>query len=346
MKPLDCKDLAHVLAHTEPLWERARGRRLFISGGTGFFGTWLTESLLHCNRALDLGLSATILSRDPDAFLHKLPHLAGEPALRFARGDVRDFAFPEEPFDFVVHAAAPTLESTAGAHAERLRTLMGGTRRMLAFAEACCAQSLLFVSSGAVYGKQPEGLSQLTEDYAGAPDCLDPASSYGEGKRVSELMCAHHARQTGLPIAIARCFAFVGPHLPLDEHFAIGNFLGDALAGRPILVRGDGTPMRSYLYAADLAVWLWTMLLRAPEMQETPCAFNVGAGEAICLSDLARKVAEVVNPACTVEIAQEPKDDAPRQQYVPDVTRAETLLGLRAWIGLEEAIRRTTDWHR
>ncbi|HVC46972.1 MAG TPA: NAD-dependent epimerase/dehydratase family protein [Terracidiphilus sp.] len=359
VKPLEREDLAHVLEHTGPLWERARGGRLFLAGATGFFGAWLLESLAYCNRELDLGVRATVLSRDPEGFLRRMPHLSGGSWLRFVTGDVRGLTLPEdrrgERFDFVIHGASPTLPAKAGAPRERLETLIEGTRRMLALAKAGEAKSMLYVSSGAVYGRQPGGVSHIEEGYTGAPDCLDSDSAYGEGKRVAELMCAHHAEETGLPIAIARCFAFVGPHLPLDAHFAIGNFVGDALAGRPIRVNGDGTPMRSYLYAADLAIWLWTLLLRAPEMKTNPAAFNVGSGEAVSLLELARAVAEEVNPKCAVEIAAAGPDavksgvaisGAARQQYVPSVEKAERELGLRAWIGLREAIKRTAAWHR
>lgn len=346
MKPLNREDLAQVLERTGPLWERVRGGRLFLSGATGFFGAWLLESLAYCNRELELNVRATVLSRDPEGFLQRMPHLGAERWMEFVKGDVRGFALPDGKFDFVVHGASSTLPAKAGSRRERLETLMEGTRRMLALAQKAESKSMLFVSSGAVYGRQPESVSHIPEEFEGAPNCLDPDAAYGEGKRVSELMCAHHAEETGLPIAIARCFAFVGPHLPLDAHFAIGNFMADALAGRTIRVNGDGTPMRSYLYAADLAVWLWTLLLRAPEMSANPAAYNVGSGEAVSIAELARMVAEEVNPQCAVEIAEKSVPGSARQQYVPSVEKAERELGLRAWVGLREAIRRTADWHR
>jgi nucleoside-diphosphate-sugar epimerase len=137
----------------------------------------------------------------------------------------------------------------------------------------------------------------------------------------------------------------VGPHLPLDQHFAIGNFIADALAGRNIRIAGDGTPMRSYLYAGDLAIWLWTLLLRPLDASSRPEIYNVGSDEAVSIRDLAHEVVEEINPSLGIEIAQQTVTGEPRQQYVPDVSKAKSRLGLERIIGLREAIRRTAHWH-
>jgi dTDP-glucose 4,6-dehydratase len=304
------------------------------------------ESLAYCNRELRLGVSATVLSRDPGAFARRMPHLAGEACIQMIEGDVRDFEFPPEEFDFVIHAAASTSTAAASQPLELLGTLIDGTKRMLAFAKEREARRFLFTSSGAVYGRQPQNVSHIPEDYIGEPEEPDANAAYASGKRASEQMCSVHARNSGIDFVIARCFAFVGPHLPLDQHFAIGNFIADALAGRNIAVRGDGTPMRSYLYGADLAIWLWTMLLHESLPGLNPQVFNVGSAEAISIRDLAQVVVEELNPSLKVEVAKEPIAGEPRLQYVPDVHHAENSLGLRPTIGLREAIRRTAGWYR
>jgi len=346
VKQLAAEDLSHILKHTRGLWEKARGRNIFLSGATGFFGAWLLESLAYCNRELSLGLSATVLSRDPGAFARRMPHVASEPCIRMLQGDVRDFGFPAEEFEFVIHAAAPTSAAAASRPLELLSTLLDGTKHMLEFAKARGTKRFLLTSSGAVYGRQPQNLSHIPEDYPGGPEWLDPNAAYAEGKRVSEQMCSLYARESQIDFILARCFTFVGPHLPLNQHFAIGNFIADALAGRNIALRGDGTPIRSYLYGADLAIWLWTMLLRESLPGANPHVFNVGSGEPISIRDLAQAVVEELDPSLEVKAAEAPIAGGTRLRYVPDVSYADDSLGLRQSIGLREAIRRTAAWYR
>ncbi len=334
-------DLDHVLLHTDGLWDDLRGQRLFVTGGTGFFGCWLLESFLWANERLRLGAKMTVLSRSPEAFAEKAPHLAWNPAVTLQAGDVCSFAFPPGHFSYVLHCAT---EASAALNRDNplgmIETVTSGTRRALEFAQACGARRFLLASSGAVYGTQPPGLSHVPEDYPGAPDCSRAASAYGEGKRLAELFGAVFAEKHGLEVLIARGFAFVGPYLPLDTHFAVGNFLRDGLAGGPIEVGGDGTPFRSYLYAADLAIWLWTILLRGTPGR----AYNVGSEDAKTIAEIAQAVAVCFSPALPVRISRAPIPGAAASQYVPSARLAKSELGLEAWIGLEEALRRTLRW--
>jgi len=215
-----------------------------------------------------------------------------------------------------------------------------GTRHVLEFARAHGVRRFLFTSSGAAYGKQPSELTHIPEEYAGAPAATDIRSGYGQAKRVSEYMISMYGSACGFDAVIARLFAFVGPLLPLDANYAIGNFIRDALRGGPVRVNGDGTPYRSYLYAADLAVWLWTMLLRG----KPACVYNVGSAEDLTIAELARMVARVVTPEAVIEIARRPETGAAPSRYVPDVERARRELGLRPWISLDDGVRRTSRW--
>jgi dTDP-glucose 4,6-dehydratase len=201
-------------------------------------------------------------------------------------------------------------------------------------------RALLLTSSGAVYGPQPPDLERVPEEYAGAPLPNDPTAGYAHGKRAAEFLCSV-AGEAGLQVKIARCFAFVGPLLPLDANFAIGNFIRDAEKAEHIGVTGDGTPRRSYLYAADLAIWLWTILLKG----QAGRPYNVGSDADLSIADLARLVAAVLAPDVPIYVAEQAAADAPPSRYVPSTDRAAQELNLHSWVDLADAVRRTADWY-
>jgi dTDP-glucose 4,6-dehydratase len=325
------------------LWDELRGKRIFITGGTGFFGKWLLESFIWANNILKLNAQMHVLSRDPEAFKMSYPHLANANEIVFYRGDVRTFDFPTSNFEFVIHAATDaTTQLNHDNPLLMIDTIIEGTRRVLDFSLSCGAKRFLLISSGAVYGKQPVDLSHIPEDYQGAPDPMQPVSAYSEGKRLAELLCSIYHKEHGTETVIARCFAFVGPYLNLNIHYAIGNFIRDGLAGGPIRISGDGTPYRSYLYAADLAIWLWTLLFRGKPGE----AYNVGSEQAISIRDLAYEVATHFSNSPKVIISKQPLPEAPTERYVPSTRKPRIELGLDTNIHLDEAVRRTVDWNR
>jgi dTDP-glucose 4,6-dehydratase len=333
-------DLQRV-AGAQPVWEELRGRRIFVTGGTGFFGKWLLETFALANARWNLGAELVALSRDPQRFAAAMPHLAQANCIDFCKGDVRTFDFPAGPFSHVIHAAT---EASAALDEQSPDTMFDvvvrGTGRVLEFCRGCGAERLLFISSGAVYGRQPEGVTHVHEDYADAFDDSRLTSAYGRGKRRAERECVEASSRYGFDVAIARGFAFVGPHLPLDRHFAIGNFLRDALAGRSIKVR-DGRPYRSYMYASDLALWLWTILVHGKSCRP----YNVGSGEAIAIADVARSVADLVQVPVEIAKTTFQSDVARPSYYVPDISRAQRELGLTIETGFAQAIERTFAWY-
>ena len=353
MPPLDVADLDHVVSKTAGLWDELRGKRLFITGGTGFFGRWLLETFIAANDRLGLDARATVLSRDPAAFRGKMPHVAGHKSVSLAAGDMCTCDMKGERFDFVIHAAVEPLLPDSQPLTPDPRSLfscdslsmfernVAGTKNALEIARRCRARRFLLTSSGAVYGRQPPDLKHVSEGYAGAPDPTDPLSAYGQAKRISEFMCSAHAQQDGFEATIARCFAFVGPHLPLDANYAVGNFIRDALQGGPIHINGDGTPRRSYLYAADLAIWLWTILFR----RDASRVYNVGSDADLSILDLAHQVRDAVAPQAEIQVAQPAEPGKPAERYVPSIHRARTELGLDVSVPLSEAIRHTADWY-
>jgi dTDP-glucose 4,6-dehydratase len=255
-------DLDHALGVVGRRWEGLRGKRIFLTGGTGFVGKWLLATVLEADRRFGLGCEITVLTRNPEAFRRQAPELANAPQVTLIAGDVRHLDPGRQRFSHVIHAATDAV--TTGRPLDTFNTCVEGTRRVLDFAAQAGATELLLLSSGAVYGRQPQSLPAITTDFSGGPDTLNVNSAYAEGKRAAEWLTHAYAQEHGIHAKVARCFAFVGPYLPMDRHFAIGNFIRDAMAGLPIVILGDGTPLRSYLHASEMAAWLVGLAARRP----------------------------------------------------------------------------------
>ena len=334
-------DLDHVLHHSGDILEEFRDSLVFITGGTGFFGTWLLETFAWANIKLGLNVNAVILSRNPANFQKKAPHLANHDHFKFINGDVRNFTFPEGKFHFVFHLATEASdELNRNDPLKMFDTIVEGTRHVLDFSVQAGVKKFLLTSSGAVYGKQPSGMTHISEDYTGSPDPLTPLSAYGEGKRTAELLSSIYSQKHGIQVKIARCFAFVGPYLPLDKHFAIGNFILDGIKNRAILINGDGTPFRSYLYASDLVIWLITICLKGVDC----VPYNVGAESAVSIAELATVVSDCfsIKPKVTIESESTARDEIKR--YVPSTMKARIELGLKEEITLTDGIIKTINF--
>ncbi|MCS3801736.1 NAD-dependent epimerase/dehydratase family protein [Niastella sp. OAS944] len=335
-------DLQYITDHTGHLWPLLKGKTVFVTGGTGFFGIWLLKSFLFANARLQLQAKLVILTRSADSFLSKFPELKDQKELQFIVGDVRSFEFPPMEVHYIIHAAS---ETNINLHIEKplemLDIIVQGTRHVLDFAAYCKAKAVLFTSSGAVYGKQPSDISHLEETFNGAPQTHDAGATYAEGKRMAELLSSLYHKQYNLDVKIARCFAFVGPYLPLDGSFAIGNFIKNVIEQNDILIKGDGTPVRSYLYAADLCIWLWTILLKG----KIACPYNVGSDDAHSLRDIAALVAEHGNNSVHVQHGNTASLTG-TNRYVPSIEKAKNELGLEVGITLEKAIQQTVEFYR
>ena len=335
------RDIADIVERSAPVWDELRGAGLLITGGTGFIGRWLLASLAAANDRHGLGVTATILTRDPERFRHRAPDIACYPGFRLLAGDVRDFAAPADAFSHVIHGAAEASAALNEADPRRMfDTIVAGTRRVLDLAVERRPERILFLSSGAVYGRQPWEMEHVAEDFTGAPDLTDPRATYAEAKRAAEMLCTIYGKQFGLTITVARIFTLLGPYVPLDIHFAVGNFIRDAMAGRPATVNSDGRACRSYLYGSDLAVWLWHMLVRA----EPGRPYNVGSDESVSIRDLAALVSRLLGSG-DVDIRGKADAGWNPGRYVPDTALIGRDLGLTRTVSLDEAIRRTALWN-
>ena len=320
---------------------RLQGKRILITGGTGFIGKWLLETISWLNENCNHPCKVYVPTRNSEAFAHKAPHLASNPGIVLLSGDIADFQFPDDECNFIIHAAAPG-EPRALIHDSLgvAETIVRGTRRVLELAKQKNVEGFLFVSSGAVYGVQPPDLERIPEDYLGAPDVTNIRSAYGEAKRYAEILCTLYHQRHGLPIHIARPFTFVGPYQDLNAGFAITDFIRDGLRGGPLTIQGDGTTVRSYCYATDLTAMLWKILLQSPVGR----VYNVGSDESISILELANKVIAFLDNPVEMTISSKPNMKSRLASYVPDINRGRSEIGMYIYTDIDKAIQRTLAW--
>jgi UDP-glucuronate decarboxylase len=316
---------------------------LFVTGGTGFFGKALLRHWSAGGELVLAGTRFTILSRDPARFRAEHGKLLAGMDVRLVAGDIqRPDTLPEADYTHVLHAATDSTTGLAITPLQRFDQIVSGTRNVLDLALRCGKPRVLMTSSGGVYGCVAQFPGGVPESYTGMTDPLDPQNAYSVAKRQAEHLCALYLNEYGLQSVVARCFAFVGEDLPLGAHFAIGNFIRDALVGEDIVILGDGTPVRSYMDQRDLACWLTALLLRGASGR----AYNVGSREAVTIAGLAERVAALVpgrHPKIRLMKRVSMGQDAQRDFYLPDVSRAHDELGLRMKIGLDDAIRHVLE---
>lgn len=315
------------------------GKHLLLTGGTGFFGQWLLTLADQLNRQ-GCRLEVTVCSRDPARFLTAQPWYRECDWLHWFGSDVRELRqIPGSRPDLILHAAADTSALAHTRPLELFETITQGARLVLELAVRYEVERVLVTGSGAQYGALPSDCA-VREDYLGACRSNSATSAYAEGKRVQETLAAIYGEVHGLTVVMTRCFAFSGPILPMDGHFAIGNFVRQALSSDAICLSSDGSAVRSYLHGADLAVWLLKLLLDGI----AGSVYNVGSDQAIRIADLARRVRSRIAPDKRVLLGSV-LEGGGGSFYVPDISRARSL-GLDVWTQLDDSIDAMAAWAR
>lgn len=317
-----------------PVWDGLdaglHGKHLLLTGATGFFGQWLLDLLASLN-ARGTVVHVTAVSRDPEAFLARHPFYRQCRWLRWLGSDIRHIRdLDPGKLDLVLHAAADT---SAAAHRDPLilfDSIVNGAWALLDLAVRCGAQRILFTGSGAQYGSFVDSVP-AAENSPLACDSSLAGNAYAEAKRAQEILGAIYAKSFDLDVVLTRCFTFAGAGLPLDGHFAIGNFVRDALRADAVVVESAGDAVRSYLHGADLAVWLLALLIEGRQGE----VYNVGSDQAVTIAELALRVLRRLAPHKPLRIIGQPSEGRP--YYIPDISKARAQ-GLDVWISLDEII--------
>ena len=335
-------DLEEINQNSGADLEEIVNKPLVITGASGFVGTWLTLSWVAAHKKLNGRGQLLITSRNPQSLIPLTKVIDPRSPVTALASDIRNLHIPS---DFrngnLIHAATPASAALNSSDpAAMLKVVIEGQERVLAEAIRM-NNKVLFLSSGAVYGRQPLDVERLSETWEGAPPISDSNSAYHEGKRVAELMGNIASDKQGLHFVSARLFAFLAPFLPLGTHFAAGNFIRDAINSDEIEIMSGGGSVRSYLYATDLCSQLWALLVRGTNAT----AYNVGSNIEVTIRELANAIVENINKSASV-VVRGTDNSMNVTRYVPSVEKMEQEIEKSQTVFLNEALKRTSGWIR
>lgn len=320
------------------------GATILITGGTGYFGSWICEAIAYLNEVHHRSIKLYLVARDRGPLETRLAHISSKPYMNFIRCDVRSLGEIPKDVNYVVHAASnPDFRFHSSNPLEAMTTISEGTQALLKAADRVSdLRMLLNVSSSSVYSQHLEMDGRIAESFAGLPLSGVGKHPFGEAKRYAEALCAAARSAARIPIVTIRPFTFLGAYQDIDAPWAINNFMRDALAKRPIRILGDGQTVRSFMYGADLAAWILVMLLHAKSGQ----IYNVGSDAGYTLLEVADKVAASIDPTLDVVTNASLTGSVPNSSLVPDTTAAKRDFSLEQYTSLDLAIERTILWHR
>lgn len=317
------------------------GQRLLVTGGTGFIGSYILETIAKINEhILTKPCRTFVLTRNRHSYISRRPSLASRKDIVFLEGDARSYDYSGVECDYIIHGATPADLSTVKTHPlDIMETISGGTLNLLRNASEKEVKSFLFISSGAVYGSQPPKLKRIPEGFLQGPDLGKPSSGYAEGKRYAEVLCSIFKEEKGVPVKIARPFTFMGPYQSLSAGYAATEFIRNCLNREPIKIKSDGRVIRSYCYSADLTVALLKVLLNGNNHP----AYNVGSDEEISVASLAEKIAACFDYETEIIVEGRKSTELP-PRYLPDISLLRRDYKYTPHYAIDDTINRTVKW--
>jgi dTDP-glucose 4,6-dehydratase len=325
--------------------EAFRNSKVLLTGASGFFGTWMLETLVWLNTSKSLNMAIHVVVRNTIAFKMGISSWT-ESQIKIIEGDLSTLIIYPDTYKYIIHLASDQIRSDdVTSLFNHMSRSVSAANNLIALAKVCETDSILFTSSGAVYsdylGLHSSG-SPFVENIQYAKDVQNEKAIYSETKRYIELLFSTASANLNFKVKIARCFSFIGPFLPLNSNYAIGNFMRDALQGRDIVINGNGKPLRSYMYASDLITFLLLILIKG----RSGIPYNVGSPETYSIHEVAKMVRDISGAITKIQILNLTPKDGAGDQYLPDLKNIINEFGLSDFVSLNSAIKKTLDWNK
>lgn len=323
-------DVKEITRHLGALSNGIAGKRVLVTGGAGFLGSWL------CDVLVDRGARVICLDNLASGLRANIAHLLENERFTFIEHDIATPIYFDEPLDLVMHLAsrASPLEF-AKYPIQILKANTLGIWVALGIAKQHRAR-FLYTSTSEIYGAATE--FPTPETYHGNVNPLGPRSCYDEAKRCGESFVIAYRLQHGMDVRIARIFNTYGPRMRSEGVYGrvIPRFIEQALNTEPLTIFGDGRQTRSFCYVTDQVEGLLRLaLLDDAEGQ----VVNIGSEAEITILELAEDIITMTASASELQFFPLPKDDPPRRR--PAITKARTLLGWAPKVGLKDGLART-----
>ncbi len=310
------QDLLEV-AQREIPYERLSGGSILVTGATGLVGSIMVRTLACVNRIHKLNMKIVPLVRSIDKAQELFGELLQRPDIRALCCDVTTPLHVEEPVDFIIHGASVTASRYFVTHpVETIDVAIKGTENMLALAREKKIKSMVYLSSMEAFGITDPSLKRVCEEDLGYIDVTNVRSSYSEGKRICELLCAAYASQYGVPVKTARLAQTFGAGVSPNEGRVFAQFIKSAMAGEDIVLHTTGESYGNYCYTADAVAAILTILLKG---EHSNVYTVVNPATTMQIREMAQMVAENFSNGRSKVVFDIPKD-ALTYGYAPDVT--------------------------
>lgn len=336
------RDLEAVLACAENDLRTLSGKHILLTGCTGFMGKWIVESLIYANKKLHSAIHLHLLTRDKSRFLRNMNSALDTEYLHFLECDIANLTPDLLPAcDYIIHGSNLNNDGSSSWAWRHMNSAITGLQNILAVADFFKSNRGVFLSSGASHAAVHNAATtlQIKEPVDFSKKELSEGNVYGLTKHFLEVMLAAWFSEGKTTFPIARCFTFLGAHMPLAGTQAAGNFFNDALHGRAISIKGDGRAVRSYMYGVDMVVALLAILVRGQASR----IYNVGSEKPVTIGEMAHTIAQFANVPTSILNNAVVAGNAP-SYYVPKVRSLEEQLGVNPVFSLDEALESTWHW--
>ena len=343
------KDLVEIYTDLKSEKEKILGKTFLITGPEGLLASYLVETVLYFNDknpnrkpAKIIGLQRSGLDKNG-----RLGYLKERKDITFVKHDSINPYEAKRKVDYIIHAAGRSAPAFFESHP--LGTLdvnVKGIRWILEYSKKHGVSSVLYMSSGEIYGNPTPENIPTPETYTGNVSPLAPRACYAESKRLSETLCTIYFKKFGVPVKIARPFIVYGPGLKVGDRRVMAEFMKSGLEKKPIQMLNKGLDTRCYCYVSDATVLFFRLLFSNLNADPINVANNK---EEVTIKHLA----EIIHELCGIKEGVGVKENSDKSHVVdapsrvhPSIEKAKRLLAYNPRVSLKEGLRRTIEWNK